>query len=87
MCHVWCNSLWTKKTKETQTGTTLLLIYSSVCMAEKEHPERYSWWPNELDSLDVNTLKKNGLNNYKANKHFTKITFKPIVKVTDSRLA
>jgi hypothetical protein len=34
-------------------------------MAGKEHPERYSWWLNELDSLGVNTLKKNGLNNYK----------------------
>jgi hypothetical protein len=34
-------------------------------MAEKERPERYSWWLNELDSLGVNTLKKNGLNNHK----------------------
>jgi hypothetical protein len=37
----------------------------SVCMAEKEHPERYSWWLNELDSLGVNTLKKSGLYNHK----------------------
>jgi hypothetical protein len=37
----------------------------SVCMSEKEHPERFSWWLNELDSLGVNTLKKNGLNNHK----------------------
>jgi hypothetical protein len=37
----------------------------SVCMAEKEHPERYSWWLNELDSLGVNTPKKNGLNDHK----------------------
>jgi hypothetical protein len=62
----------------------------SVCMAEKEYPERCSWWLNELDSLGSGTLDKNGLNNHKeasdlteANKHFTKITFKPIVKVTD----
>lgn len=34
-------------------------------MAEKEHPERYSWWLNELDSLGVNILKKNGLNDHK----------------------
>ena len=34
-------------------------------MAEIEHPERYSWWLNELDSLGVNTLQKHGLNNYK----------------------
>jgi hypothetical protein len=34
-------------------------------MAEIEHPERYSWWLNELESLGVNTLEKNGLNNHK----------------------
>jgi hypothetical protein len=34
-------------------------------MTEKEHPERYSWRLNELESLGVNTLEKNGLNNYK----------------------
>ena len=34
-------------------------------MAEIEHPERYSWWLNELESLGVNTLLKHGLNNHK----------------------
>ena len=34
-------------------------------MAEIEHPERYSWWLNELDSLGVNTLEKHGLKNHK----------------------
>ena len=34
-------------------------------MAEKENPERYSWWLNELESLGVNTLQKHGLNNHK----------------------
>jgi hypothetical protein len=34
-------------------------------MAGEEHPERYSWWLSELESLGVNTLEKNGLNNYK----------------------
>ncbi|HKG87961.1 MAG TPA: hypothetical protein VKA95_06515 [Nitrososphaeraceae archaeon] len=34
-------------------------------MAKIEHSERYGWWLNELDSLGVNTLEKNGLNNYK----------------------
>ena len=38
---------------------------SSVCMAGKEHPERYSWWLSELESLGINTLEKNGLNNHK----------------------
>jgi hypothetical protein len=34
-------------------------------MADIEHPERYSWWLNELESLGVNTLEKYGLNNHK----------------------
>jgi hypothetical protein len=34
-------------------------------MAEAEHPEKYNWWLNELDSLGINTLQKNGLDNYK----------------------
>jgi hypothetical protein len=32
-------------------------------MARIEHPERYGWWLNELESLGVNTLQKNGINN------------------------
>jgi len=35
-------------------------------MAGKAHPERYSWRLNELDCLGVNTLEKNGLNNYRG---------------------
>ncbi|MFY9567313.1 MAG: hypothetical protein WAQ29_13255 [Nitrososphaeraceae archaeon] len=34
-------------------------------MAGAEHPEKYNWWLNELESLGVNTLEKNGLNDYK----------------------
>jgi hypothetical protein len=34
-------------------------------MAEIEHPERYGWWLNELESLGVKTLQKHGLNNHK----------------------
>jgi hypothetical protein len=40
-------------------------------MAEIEHPERYSWWLNELDSLGVNTLEKHGLNNHKEARDLT----------------
>jgi hypothetical protein len=40
-------------------------------MAGKEHPERYSWWLNELEFLGVNTLKKKGLNNYKEASNLT----------------
>jgi hypothetical protein len=32
-------------------------------MAEIEHPEKYNWWMNELDSLGISTLEKTGLNN------------------------
>ena len=34
-------------------------------MAEIEHPEQYTWWLSELESLGVNTLEKHGLNNHK----------------------
>jgi hypothetical protein len=34
-------------------------------MAKIEHPERYSWWLNELSSLGISILDKNGLNNHK----------------------
>jgi hypothetical protein len=34
-------------------------------MAEVEHPEKYSWWLNELESLGVDIQDKNGLNNHK----------------------
>jgi hypothetical protein len=30
-------------------------------MAEAEHPEKYNWWINELYSLGIGTLLKNGL--------------------------
>jgi hypothetical protein len=33
-------------------------------MAEVEHPEKYSWGLNELESLGIDTLNKNGLNNH-----------------------
>jgi hypothetical protein len=34
-------------------------------MAKAEHPEKYDWWLNELNSLGINILQKNGLNNQK----------------------
>jgi hypothetical protein len=34
-------------------------------MAEVEHPEKYNWWLNELDSLGISTLQKKGLDNHK----------------------
>jgi hypothetical protein len=32
-------------------------------MAEAEHPENYGWWLNELDSLGISRLQKDGINN------------------------
>jgi hypothetical protein len=42
-------------------------------MAKIEHPEKYSWWLNELDSLGIGTLDKvkNGINNHKEASDFT----------------
>jgi hypothetical protein len=34
-------------------------------MGEAEHPEKYNWWLNELDSLGISTLQKSGLDNHK----------------------
>jgi hypothetical protein len=34
-------------------------------MAEAEHHEKYNWWLNELDSLGISTLQKNGLDDHK----------------------
>jgi hypothetical protein len=34
-------------------------------MARAEQPEKYNWWLNELESLGINTLEKNGLRNHK----------------------
>ena len=31
-------------------------------MAEIEQPERQNWWLNDLDSLGISTLEKNGIN-------------------------
>jgi hypothetical protein len=33
-------------------------------MAKAEHPEKYNWWLNELNSLGISTLQKNGQNNH-----------------------
>jgi hypothetical protein len=34
-------------------------------MAKAEHPEKYNWWLNVLDSLGISTLQKNGLDSQK----------------------
>jgi hypothetical protein len=40
-------------------------------MAGAEHPEKYSWWLNELESLGVDPLESNGLNNRKEARDLT----------------
>jgi hypothetical protein len=42
-------------------------------MATAEHPEKYNWWLNELDSLGINTLQKNGLENHKEASDLTEV--------------
>ncbi len=34
-------------------------------MAKADHPEKYNWWINELDSLGISKFQKNGLGNQK----------------------
>ena len=34
-------------------------------MAKDEHSEKHNWWLNEVDSLGISTLQKNGLRNHK----------------------
>jgi hypothetical protein len=40
-------------------------------MAKAERPEKYSWWLNELDSLGISTLDKDGINNKREASHST----------------
>ena len=40
-------------------------------MAEIEHPEKYNWRLNELDSLAINTLEKNGINDSRESSDLT----------------
>ena len=42
-------------------------------MAEVEHPKKYGWWLNELESLGVDTLHKDGLNNHKEASDLTEV--------------
>jgi hypothetical protein len=39
--------------------------------AISEHPERYGWWLNELDSLGISTKRINELNDLKEISNLT----------------
>ena len=62
-------------------------------MAGTEHPEKYGWWLNELDSPGINTQGKNGLNNRKEASDLTAAVkqtlyedyLQAIVKVIDNQ--
>jgi hypothetical protein len=47
-------------------------------MARIEHPERSIWLLNELGSLGINTLDKNGLNNHKEANDLTEAVLQTI---------
>src|SRR5918999_82406 len=49
------------------SSLSYIVMMRSICMAKNEHPERYSWWLNELSSLGISTLDKDKdrLNNSK----------------------
>jgi hypothetical protein len=40
-------------------------------MAKVEYLERYGWWLNELNSLGISTLQKDGINNRREASDFT----------------
>jgi hypothetical protein len=40
-------------------------------MAKVERPEKYNRWLNELDSLGISTLQKNGQSNHKESSDLT----------------
>ena len=35
----------------------------AIMATTREHPERYGWWINELDSLGIRVKRKNEFNN------------------------
>ncbi len=49
-------------------------------MAGTEHPEKYGWWLNELESLGVDTLEKNGLDNHKEASDLTEAVKQTLYK-------
>ena len=49
-----------------------------VFIAKAEHPEKYNWWLNELDSLGISTLRKNGLNNHKEASDLTEVVIQTL---------
>jgi len=39
----------------------------TIMATRREHPERYDWWINELESLGVGVKKTNEFNGFKGN--------------------
>jgi hypothetical protein len=40
----------------------ILEVGSTIFKTTREHPERYGWWMNELESLGLSVKKTNELN-------------------------
>jgi hypothetical protein len=40
-------------------------------MATSEHPEKHSWWLNELESLEISTREESQLNDPKKTSELT----------------
>jgi hypothetical protein len=55
-------------------------------MAKIEYPERYSWWLNELESLGIDILKKDGLNNHKEASNLTEAVKQTLLRRLSSSL-
>jgi hypothetical protein len=44
---------------------SLTIMAISISRSRREHPERYGWWINELESLGLSVKKTNELNDLK----------------------
>jgi hypothetical protein len=49
-------------------------------MAKAEHPEKYNWWLNELESLGISTLQKQGLDSQKEASDLTEAVKQTLYK-------
>jgi hypothetical protein len=62
------------------SSLSYIVMTRSIWMAKNEHPERYSWWFNELGSLGISTLDKDGLNNSKEASDLTEANKKTLLR-------
>ena len=46
-------------------------IHNRIAMTNVEHPEKYGWWLNELESLGINTREESQLKDFKKTTELT----------------